>query len=347
MKVGVLGASGMIGICLTRMLHAHPRVNMLRPFSRRLSSTPMFALHPALRDLTDLRFAEPSHQALSECDTVMVCGSGYESWLPALRDLDKQVIDFGSAFRLSSRQRFVDVHGSEHPCPEVLDKFVNILPELNAATWHVGKWVANQGCVSTSVALALYPLVRAGLLAEDFVNVDAKVASTGAGNSGGYSQMHFNRCNGVKVYRLLNEHRHAAELEDFMLQNCGQKLKVHINVFSVDMVRGISSSVYVRLRPGTDERAVRRVYNEAYRAHPAVRVLSLATGPERYPNPRWLVGTGLCEIGFRVEPESGHSVLIVALDNLMKGGASQGVQLFNLMNGFAAAEGIPLAPSYP
>ncbi len=337
----------MIGVQLTRLLRAHPRIDAVKPFSRRHAGTPVSGLHPALRDLNDLKFHQPTGNALGECDAIMLCVSDYDAYLPALQELKGSVIDLGSGFRLSTADRYQDVHEKQHPGSDVLDRFVSVVPELNPEQWQTGNWVASQGCVSTAVALALHPIIRAGLLADDFVNVDAKVSSTGAGSTASYAQMHFNRCNGVKAYRLLDEHRHSAELEDFMLRACSKQLKIHVNVFSVDLVRGISAATYVRLLPGTDERAIRRVLNDAYRAHPTVRVLKLPSGEERYPNPKWLTGTGICEIGFRVDPESGRAVFISALDNLMKGGASQGVQLLNLMNNFAPTDGIPLTTAYP
>jgi N-acetyl-gamma-glutamyl-phosphate reductase len=43
----------------------------------------------------------------------------------------------------------------------------------------------------------------------------------------------------------------------------------------------------------------------------------------------------------------GRAIVIVAIDNLVKGQAGQGVQALNLLAGLEAGTGLPLLPFYP
>ncbi len=52
------------------------------------------------------------------------------------------------------------------------------------------------------------------------------------------------------------------------------------------------------------------------------------------------MGTPRCEIGFSLLPGGKRAVLVSALDNLLKGAASQALQNFNRMSGFPEAEGL-------
>ncbi len=346
--VGILGASGLIGMQLTRLLSSHPQVSQLRPFSRTHGGRAFSSLHPAFRDLGRLTFTAPEPVALRECDVLFTCVPANEiHGLFGALEKEQAVIDLGCEFRLSA-EKYREVHGERHPQPALLRDFASVIPEINPAVCQRHRKLAAQGCVSTSVALAIHPLLTHDLLADTSITVDAKVSSSGAGaSSASLGQMHFNRCNGVRPYKLLDEHRHCAELSEFIAECSGTRLDVCINVFSVDLVRGISSAIYVSLKPGTDERTLRKAFVAAYRNSPVVRVLSQTTGSERYPNPKWLTGTGICEIGFRVMPKTGRAVIISAIDNLMKGGASQAVQIFNLLEGCEESTAIPLVPSYP
>lgn len=349
LDVGILGASGMIGMQMTRMFSQHTRVANLHPFSERLAGSSFSSLHPAFRDLRDLRFESPDTEALKKCDVVLMSVSDYAPYLDFLQAADHvRVIDAGSGFRPKPGEPGLSTLPEDDPAWQLQSRFASVVPEINPEALRGKSRIATQGCVSTAVALGVYPLLKHGMLSKLHVTIDAKVASSGSGSSSnGYSAKHYNRANGVKVYRLLDEHRHSAELRAYFLNVLGVDVSLDINVFSVDLVRGISAALYVELEPGISERQVRQAFNEAYSGQPLVRVLKLSAGDEKYPNPKWLCGTGLCEIGFKVDPERGRAVIITALDNLMKGGASQAIQIFNLLHGFGISEGIPATPAYP
>lgn len=343
-SVGIAGASGMIGMQLTRLLSAHDEVAGVRLFSESRAGTLFSTLHPAFRDLSALCFEKPTEAALEECEVLYLCVADYSAYLRYLEERRGLVIDLGSGFRVAPAAA-----GGETQAENGLGRrFVSVVPEINPAQLRPERWIAAQGCVSTAVAIGLYPLLRSGLLAASHVTVDAKVASSGAGHSSsGEAGKHFNRVNGVRAYRLLDEHRHGRELAHFFRAALGAELSFDVNVFSVDLVRGISAALYVQLQPGVGEKQVRQTFNEAYGQQRLVRVLKLNSGEEAYPNPKWLYGTGLCEVGFKVHQPSGRAVVIAALDNLMKGGASQGVQILNLALGVDPAHGIPSMPIYP
>ena len=63
-------------------------------------------------------------------------------------------------------------------------------------------------------------------------------------------------------------------------------------------------------------------------------------GVFRYPDPKIVVGSNYCDIGFEVDEHSDRLVLLSALDNLMKGAAGTAVQDMNLMCGWDEKEGL-------
>ncbi len=91
--------------------------------------------------------------------------------------------------------------------------------------------------------------------------------------------------------------------------------------------RGILSTIYARVAPGTTEEALGDVYERAYRGATFVRLVGASL-----PEIKHVAHTNFCDIGWRVDP-SGRVVLVSVIDNLLKGASGQAVQNLNVMLG--------------
>jgi N-acetyl-gamma-glutamyl-phosphate/LysW-gamma-L-alpha-aminoadipyl-6-phosphate reductase len=101
------------------------------------------------------------------------------------------------------------------------------------------------------------------------------------------------------------------------------------------------------LEEDLDERAVWRIYREAYAEEPFVRIVNERRGTHRLPDPRLVTGTNYCDIGFQKDPESNRLVVLSAIDNLVRGAAGQAVQCLNLMHGLDETTGLEFPGLYP
>ena len=70
-------------------------------------------------------------------------------------------------------------------------------------------------------------------------------------------------------------------------------------------------------------------------------------GVFRYPEPKILVGSNYCDIGFERDAHSDRLVVLAALDNLMKGAAGNGVQAMNIMFGWNERAGLSFPGLHP
>jgi N-acetyl-gamma-glutamyl-phosphate reductase len=132
LEVGILGASGMIGMQLTRLLSHHSKVAKVRPFSERLAGNAFSSLHPAFRDLRDVFFEKPEKESLERCDVLFMSVSDYGPYLEYLYEhQDAKVIDAGSGFRIASAEEYRKTAGCDHPAPELARRFVSVVPEIN------------------------------------------------------------------------------------------------------------------------------------------------------------------------------------------------------------------------
>jgi N-acetyl-gamma-glutamyl-phosphate reductase len=188
--------------------------------------------------------------------------------------------------------------------------------------------VANPGCYPTSAILALAPLVESGrLLPSADIIVDAKSGVSGAGKTP-TERTHFSECHdSLSTYGVFN-HRHGAEIE----QGIGRALTFTPHLVPLD--RGILSTIYVRVAPGTTETAFADDYERAFAGATFVRLTGQAL-----PEIKHVAHTNFCDIGWRVDP-SGRAILVSVLDNLVKGAAGQAVQNMNVMLGIDERTGL-------
>jgi N-acetyl-gamma-glutamyl-phosphate reductase len=182
--------------------------------------------------------------------------------------------------------------------------------------------IACPGCYPTAAVLGLQPLVAASLL-EPGIIIDAKSGISGAGKTPS-ERTHFSEVHGsISAYGVF-AHRHAAEIE----QELGTCVTFVPHLVPLD--RGIFETIYARLRPGADERTVASVLQQAYADSPFVRL----TGAD-LPEIKHVAHTNFCDIGWCVQ--GNQLVMVVCLDNLVKGAAGQAIQNFNVVFGFDEA----------
>jgi N-acetyl-gamma-glutamyl-phosphate reductase len=317
-RVGVAGATGYTGVELLRLLGRHPGVRIAAamgspgsaprhvPSLKRLWDAPVDGLDlEALADGTDAVFlALPEHAAADVA--------------PALLARGKRVFDLSGAFRLrdaAQRQRWY---------PQTLAQPASVvygLTERNRDLLRDSTLVACAGCYPTAAILALQPLLQAGLLGQPII-IDAKSGVSGAGKTP-TERTHFSECHdSLSAYGVF-DHRHAAEIE----QELGTPVTFVPHLLPID--RGILETIYATLEPGVDEAAIAAVLDAAYASSPFVR---LTAGD--LPEIKHVAHTNFCDIGWKLNTATRQLVLVVCIDNLVKGAAGQAVQNFNVAFGF-------------
>jgi N-acetyl-gamma-glutamyl-phosphate/LysW-gamma-L-alpha-aminoadipyl-6-phosphate reductase len=343
LRVAVVGGSGYLGGELLRLLLGHPRVELAQTTSTRLAGRRVDGAHPNLRRLTDLTFV--AAEDLTECD-VLFLATGHGQTMDQIAGygrLAKQVIDLSADFRLRDpalRERF---YGAGHSAPELLGEFVYGLPELHREQLCGADRVSTPGCMATAAILALHPLAAAGLVAGP-VTVDARTGSSGAGAGAGQENLHAERSGAMRVFAPAG-HRHQAEI----LQETG--IPARMTATAVEAVRGVQVLCRVPVAAGASdvplEHQIRAVYRAAYANEPFVRIVAAKRGGYRLPEPKILLGSNFCDVGFAVAPDAAEVVAVAALDNLVKGGAGNAVQCMNLRHGWPERTGLDFPGLHP
>jgi len=342
MKIGILGASGYVGGELLRLLLRHPKVEVAVATSSRNAGDFVYRVHPNLRGLTKLKFVKPDPSKITdECDLLFVATPhGVSStFMPQLLETGMPVIDISADFRLKDPEAYVKWYHWKHRCPELLEKAVYGLPELHREEIEKAQLVACPGCMATTAILALAPIVKSGRAEKNRIVADFKVGSSGGGAHPSLASHHPEHYSVVRPYKPV-DHRHTAEIEQELSLLAGEKVSVAMSAHAVNMVRGILATCHVFLTDSLSTIDVWRLYRQFYRDEPFIRLVRDAKGVFRYPDPKIVVGSNYCDIGFEIDEDNSRLVLLSALDNLVKGAAGTAVQNMNIMQGWDEREGL-------
>jgi N-acetyl-gamma-glutamyl-phosphate reductase len=324
--VGVAGATGYSGVELLRLLSRHPAAKVVAAMGAP-GAEPRHV--PSLRSVWDAPVSGLDMDALvSSADAVFLALPDHAAAeiAPVLVDRGRRVFDLSGAFRL----RDAELRRRWYPkTPETSRPIVYGLTEHNRDRLRDSTLVACAGCYPTAAILSLKPLLAAGLLqtATPLI-IDAKSGVSGAGKTP-TERTHFSECHGSLSTYGVFEHRHAVEIE----QELGTAVTFVPHLLPID--RGILETIYAVLTPGTTEADVAAALHAAYDDSPFVRL----TGRD-LPEIKHVAHTNFCDIGWRVNPATNQLVLVVCIDNLVKGAAGQAVQNFNIAFGFKEELGL-------
>jgi N-acetyl-gamma-glutamyl-phosphate reductase len=177
-------------------------------------------------------------------------------------------------------------------------------------------FVAVPGCYPTGTLLALKPLAEAGFIDSSTRPViNATSGVSGAGKKPSMSSSYFEVS--LQAYGVLS-HRHTPEIENY----CGTPVifTPHLGPFK----RGILATITMRLKSNVTESDIQQCFENCYAEQAMIRLRS------SWPKIDEVANTAYCDIHWKFDPSSGYIVISSAIDNLLKGAASQAVQCANL-----------------
>lgn len=345
-KAAVIGGSGYGGGEIIRRLALHPDVELCRVASIDFVGEPVSAAHPNLEGRTDLVFENLEAKDAAAGMDVVLLGLPHKisaHKVPEILETGAKIVDLSGDFRLTDVKAYEHFYKTEHPCPELLDRFAYGLPELNREQIHAKGLVASAGCFATTIELGLLPLAKRGWL-EGQIDVVAITGSSGSGVRASAGTHHPVRAMNLKTYKTL-VHQHTPEIHEALASAGGKDVSLQFVPVSAPLSRGLFASSFVRVDASLDPDQIRAAFTEQYASERFVRV------PKgRLPEVAAVSGSNYAEVGVVVgEIVDGKRVVtcISALDNLIKGGAGQGVQNMNVVLGLDEAASLEDPGSWP
>lgn len=330
-KAAVLGGSGYGAAEMIRRLLLHPDVELCKVASIDFVGQPLGDAHPHLERLTDLKFENLTPAEAAKDMDVVLLGLPHKvsaAAVPPILATGAKVVDLSGDYRLKNVASYEAFYGGKHPHPELLKDAVYGLPEFNRAQIREAKLVASAGCFATTIQLGLLPLAKKGLLKGPVETVGI-TGSSGSGAAPQAGTHHPIRAVNLRTYKPL-KHQHVPEILESLTTHGAGDVQMSFVPVSAPLSRGIFATSFTTVDASVDKDQIAEAF-AIYAKELFVRVPS-----NRLPEVVAVSGSNYAEVGFELGPKhEGKRTLAIfsAIDNLIKGGAGQGIQNMNIVLG--------------
>jgi len=333
--VSVAGASGYAGGELLRLILGHPDLELGCLAAGARAGEDLVQVHPQLPGLAGRSLTHTDPAALAEADlAILALPHGESAALVPQLPPSLPIVDLGADYRLRDpgawRAYYVGSHAGS---------WTYGLPELPGARDAIrsSSRIANPGCYATAVALALAPLLRAGLVEPSDIVVVAASGTSGAGRKADPGLIASEVMGSMSAYKAGGVHQHTPEMEQSLSDAAGASVRLSFTPLLAPMPRGILATCTAVATSAASTDSVRDCLAQAYSGEPFVHFLPAGT----WPRTASVLGSNLALIQGAHDVHAGRVVVAVAIDNLVKGAAGQAVQNANLVLGLDELAGLP------
>ena len=316
-KAAVLGAGGLSGRELLRLLRNHPKLEVCHITSDRYAGKSLGEIFQEQGRKSKLTFQK--HNSPLPSDSVVFLAGPDEfarEKVPSLVEQGIYFVDLSAAFRFSE------------------GKITYGLPEIFREDIRLSKGIANPGCYPTSIILPLFSLGewRKNI---SFISINSASGISGAGGrkeDNGF--LYQNVYENFRSYRVLC-HQHEPEIQKYASHGMGRQPPYQL-VFIPHLLpinRGILTTTVIYWK-GSPPQGLEDHFRKLAEIEEFIRF---------YDSPEEIEIQNVQrtnEIHLSIRTRESISVIVSALDNLVKGAAGQAIQNMNLMLGFPEAMGI-------
>lgn len=329
--IGLIGARGYSGRELVRLLLGHPNANLqacfgtqdfswseIKPFDRLSADIPCLRIESLLENPLETYFlATPAEVSLELTPKLLATGA--------------RVIDLSGAYRLHQHD-YKTWYGFSHHDPKGLSlAHYGLQPFAGPSS---SRLVANPGCYATAALMALVPLLKNDLIETNTLILDGKSGASGAGKKAAENLL-FSEVTGDCLPYRIGRHQHLPEIIEVAQALGGKAIDPHFSTHLMAVDRGLSVALYARTKSGTTAEHIQNAFSEAYKEAPLVR---FARNDTQLMKLRHVAGTPFTHISYELVGDK--LFVFSAIDNLLKGAASQAIENFNLMWDLPATTGL-------
>lgn len=339
-NIAILGASGYTGSDLVRLISTHPDMTIKALSANAKAGQSMSSVFPHLRHLDLPELTKIEDLDLTGIDLVF-CALPHKTSQNVISSLPGaiKVIDLSADFRLRDAAAYETWYGNPHTALDLQTTAIYGLTEFYRDQIKYARLVAGTGCNAATGQYALRPLIADKVIDLDDIIIDLKTGVSGAGRSLKQNLLHAELSEGTTAYAVGGTHRHLGEFDQEFSLLAGQEVKVQFTPHLLPMNRGILATVYVK----GDASAVHSSLSNAYGNEPFVRVLPFGEAPATHH----IRGSNFVDLGVVPDRIKGRTIVVAALDNLVKGSSGQALQNANLMLSLDETAGLMQAPLFP
>ena len=323
-KIAVVGATGLTGIELIKLLTKHSKIKKMDLFSFSNAGKDIKNFSKELNNYSDI-LKDFTKICFDDYDLIFfACPNGtFMNSYKNIKDSKTKFIDLAADYRLDDEKIWEKYYGEKHKSPNVLSKIVYGLTEINRKNIKDANIVANPGCYPTAAIIALYPLIQKKVIDIDNIIIDAKSGYSGAGRQKIESGLNKRIQNNFIPYNFY-KHRHHPEIIQELNKAADSNVKVIFSPHILPLYRGILETIYVNLNQDIKLKDIIEIYNEYYSDESFIKLKD-----SNFIEIKDVINTNNVHLSLHINKDK--LTILSAIDNLIKGAAGQAVQNMNVM----------------
>jgi len=338
-EVGIIGAGGLTGKELLKLLNQHRYLVPVHITSNQYAGKKVKEVFPDLQlnKIADLKFSHHD-ESIPEKIPLFLATPNKESMELVNQFYKKEnrvVIDLSGSYRIDNLEIFNKFYGFEHKYTEILSEKVYGLTEVYRDVIRNSMFVSNPGCYPTSVLIPLFYFREFIKNAENII-VDSKSGVSGAGGrveDAGFSFQ--NVYENFRAYKIL-KHQHEPEIAQYLNEFSGFNGNIVFTPHLLPIFRGILSTIVITWKKDFQPNDV-EFYQKIQKATEKEPFVRFYKNPEEIELKN-VQFTNYCDFAFR--SRDNITVIVSAIDNLVKGAAGQALQNLNLVLDYDEVEGL-------
>ena len=326
----VAGSTGYIGVQLIKLLVRHKYINI-----KYLCGNSSVGKNIKFYDKSLSRHKLPkivkfNKKLLKDIDVIFTALPNGEA-----QDISKHLsknhtlIDLSADFRLIKASDYLKWYKQKHRATNLINKSIYLLPEINSEEIKKYNIISCPGCYPTSILLPLIPLFKKNLIKFNNIIIDSKSGYSGAGRGVHNKYKDKNLYESLSAYGV-GFHRHNSEIDQMLRKFTKKKFQFSFTPHLSPMFRGILSTIYLDLENKITVNSIYKELSKFYKNKKFIKILkrdSLVTTNN-------VINTNNCYISVCKSKYKNKVIILSAIDNLIKGGAGQAVQNFNIKFNF-------------
>ncbi len=332
--VAIIGASGYTGLELIKLILNHP-IFELSYLATSQGESRVDILHPALKSVCNMEVEKVNFKKFPKNIKLAFLALPHKSAMEMAKELlkrDIKVVDLSADYRLE-----LDTYESNY-CPHIdkenLSHSIYGLIEFYKDDIKKARLVASPGCYPTATLLGVLPFIPY-LKDNSAIFIDAKSGVSGAGKKLTHNNSFVTINENIFAYNPL-KHRHAPEIKEKINKIYNKEFQINFVPHLIPTTRGELVSIYASLK---EDIKPLEILEEFYKDSKFIRVR------ENPVDIKSVSGTHFCDI-FAMR-NSDSLFISSAIDNLLRGAASQALVAANLMFGLKEESGVPTLAYVP
>ena len=336
LNVLVAGSTGYIGVQLIKLLVKHNKINIKYLCGNTSIGKDISYYDKSLKYKNLPKIIKFNKKLLNNIDVIFTALPNGQSQEISKNLLHKNtLIDLAADFRLKKASDYFKWYKLKHKAPHLIKKSIYALPEITGDDIKKFQIIGCPGCYPTSILLPLIPLIKKKLLKLSNIIIDSKSGYSGAGRGVHKKYKDKNLNESLSAYGV-SFHRHNSEIEQTIRKYTKSKFDFTFTPHLSPMFRGILSTIYIDLNKG---KTVNSLYNELirfYKNSTFVKVIKMNS----LISTNDVINTNNCLISVCKSKYKNKAIILSSIDNLIKGGAGQGVQNMNIIKNFNIKDGL-------